>query len=114
MVVLNQKLVFISSTLLAIQLLHFLQENIKPFLLLSSGRNKVSSRMSDDVRVGKELQQVLAHLLLYDLVSVTEHVQGGNGDTDATLLHGQVDRPVLQSAGNKPSNNDAEPEIFNY
>ena len=80
--------------------------------MFSSCWHKVSPWVTNNISAGKELEQVLTHLLLNDLVSVTEHVQGGDADTLPSFLQGLKVCPVLQGARNKASNKNAEPEYY--
>ena len=80
--------------------------------MFSSCWHKVSPWVTNNIWAGKELEQVLTHLLLYDLVSVTEHVQGWDADTLPSFLQGLKVCPVLQGARNKASNKNAEPEYY--
>ena len=109
--------------------LHFLEKGHKLLFLFSRGRDKVSSSVSEDVRVERWeiFQKVLTHFFLYDsaisfdinesswltffllLVRVPKHMECGNGHTSLMLSQQTLKQlSVILSSRDKSRNKDAK------
>ena len=78
--------------------------------MLSCSGHKVPSWMPNNIWAGKELKHVFTHVLLYDFVRVTEHVQGGDAYCLAGMLQCLEELPVFQSTRYESSHKNAEPD----
>ena len=114
--------------MLSKSVLHFLEKGHKLLFLFSRGRNKMSSSMSENVRVGRGeiFQKVFTHLFLYDSAISFEHcqclplfllapvcipkdVECGNGHTSLMLSQQTLKQfSVILSSRDKTRNKDAK------